>query len=255
MRRRTISLLAATIAASIPLLCAGAAGSSSAGPRPEVELSFEDFDGRSLTNLANGARLAVRHGEAVSGIQGRAVALSGHPDQCVDLGLLGFDQPATISLWIRRSSRPQAHPAGTSRPEYVQEQQRGQGRLLSRPTGSPSQGLAGSLRIGPEKLEVWHGRGWSTLIAASLPADTWLHLAVVYDERKHATGFLNGQRHATVASGFDGRALPQALVSASGDRHFGFPLAGALDEVRIYRRALSDLEVAALARPPEATTR
>jgi hypothetical protein len=184
------------------------------------------------------------------GLKGRGLQLSGHPDQAVDLGVLGFDQPATIVFWIKRASATKVEVRGMERPEYVQEQQRGQGRLLSRPTGSPAQGLAGSLRVGPEKLEVWHGRGWSTLIAAPIPADSWMHLAVVYDENKQASGFLNGQRYATVASAFDGRHLALALVSASGDRHYGYPLAGAIDEVRIYRRALSDAEIITLARPP-----
>jgi hypothetical protein len=213
-------------------------------------LDFEDLRAADTTDRADRSSHAVRHAAAAKGRTGRGLKLSGHPRQVVELGALGFDQPATLALWIWRDPAPVAHPEGAKQPEYTQEHQRGQGRLISRPSVSPSAGLAGALRVGPDKLEVWHGRGWTKLIEAPIPAGEWVHLAMRFDADGRATGFLNGRRQTTVECRFHGREAPLTLASSSGDRGYGYPFAGLIDEVRIYRGALDDAAIKTLAEQP-----
>ena len=245
MNVRTFRWLGGVALAAI----AAAAAASDAEVTLVRHLDFEDLQKSDTPDRVHPGRLAVRHATAGHGRAGRGLALSGHPAQAVDLGVLGFDQPATLALWIWREPRPVAHPDGGPLPEYIQEHKRGQGRLLSRPSVSPSLGLAGSLRVGPNGLEVWHGRGWSKLIDAHIPSGTWVHLTVRFAADGRATGFLDGRRQATIECRFHGRESPLALASSSGDRGYGYPFAGLVDELRIYRGALDDAAIRALAEP------
>jgi hypothetical protein len=218
-----------------------------------VELNFSDlagFSGTKTVNVATGKFLVVRDGSSGPGVSGAGLTLGGKPDQGIELGVLGFNQPATFAIWIKRAATSVSDPSAATRPEYVQEHDRGQGRLLSRLGGNPSHTLAGALRVGPAGLQLWNGPGWVTLISSPIPAETWVHLAVVFDQDLQATGYLNGKRGETVRSGFDGTPSPMGLFASSHEKHYGYPFAGCVDEVRIYRRALTPEQVAALARMP-----
>lgn len=233
------------LSSALLVSCLFAVTAIASAPSLLLNLDFED---RSTVNRVDGRRLVSRHIGFTPGIDGLALELTGHPEQAVEIGVPGFGQPATLALWIKRSPSPQAHKDGIDRPEYLQEHERRQGRLISRTGGEPGQRLAGALRVGPEKLELWHGRGWTPVIAASIPEDRWVHLAVVFSADGTATGYLNGVRDLTVKAAFDGRESSLALASASVQRRYGYPFAGCIDDFRLYQGSLSDEEIMSLAK-------
>jgi hypothetical protein len=227
-----------------------------AGPTPAIHLQVEvSADGLRLRGHAapDAAELAHRHTGALftSPAGGAALTFAGHPEQAVVLGSLPAQAPVTVALWLRRNARSTAHPAGATHPEYSQEHALGQGRLLSPLTGHPRDAarLSGILRLGPEGLQVWHGPDrWSVVVPGPLPAEEWIHLAVVFAADGTATGYRDGRRAGATRSGFHFGTGPAGLAAAALDRGYGFPFAGALADFRLVPAALSPEAIAQLAR-------
>lgn len=86
--------------------------------------------------------------------------------------------------------------------------------------------------------------GWS-----DVPLGRWFHLAVTYDG-SYIRLFINGQEDVLARKPARGaiRTTFRNVLSIGAIDTGGDPLVGALDDVRIYNRALSPTEVAALAR-------
>lgn len=243
--------------ALIPLL-ACAPGAAAPAPTPELvaALRFSPAEppGRFVAaDRIQGKTLEVRHAAGTEPTRtGTAIVFSGHPEQGVNLGPLDLQSPATITFWVKRAATPVAHPAGRERPEYVQEHAAGRGRLLSPATGQPrspgSEKLSGFLSIAPDGVRIWHGtERWKIVIPGPLPAERWLHLAIVFDRNGEAVGYLDGRRHGGTRATFEPGPQPIALFAAALDRGYGYPFAGAIDEVRLYRGILNDDAIAALA--------
>ena len=97
----------------------------------------------------------------------------------------------------------------------------------------------------------FHHGGWKTVKAATTPTPgTWCHLAVSI-ERGRARIFVNGAKEGEAALGTSLPGTP-APLSIGGQRNHGTPMQfffGAIDEVRLYSKPLSDQEVKALTFP------
>jgi hypothetical protein len=205
------------------------------------------------TNRIRGTTCEVRRAVGTEPTRaGTAIVFGGHPEQGVTLGSLDLQPPATILFWVKRAAAPVAHPAGKERPEYAQEHAAGRGRLLSPATGQPrgpgSENLSGFLSIAPDGVRIWYGKErWKIIIPGPLPADRWLHLAIAFDQNGEATGYLDGRRHGGTRATFEPGPLPVALFAAALDKGYGYPFAGAVDEVRLYQGTLDDAAIAALA--------
>lgn len=80
--------------------------------------------------------------------------------------------------------------------------------------------------------------GWDRRVA--FRKDEWNHLVITYDG-KHVREFINGQLSADIrgTGRTPGAGLPMTVGAWMGSFHFR----GALDELRIYRRALDDDEI------------
>ena len=141
------------------------------------------------------------------------------------LGDLGVQAPATVALWLRRST-PQADM-----------------RILSQLGGPTSQ--AGCLRVTENTLQIWNGKAWLTAVNGVNDKGEWQHVALAVGEDGTVTGYLNGRRSATVRSGFAFNGVAAGL-SAPFAGQYGEHFVGAMDDLRIYGRALSESEVAAL---------
>lgn len=181
---------------------------------------------------------------------GHAVEFAGHPAQGVLLGVLELRPPVTLALWFRRAKAPPSHPDAAMRPEYLQEHRDGWGRILSPLTGTPRDAAqqSGVLRMSPDGVSVWHGPAkWSTVVSLPLPVEEWMHLAVTFGADLTATGYLNGQPRGTTRSDFNLGSGPVAIAAAALDRGFGYPFAGAIGDVRIYRGVLGQREIDELA--------
>jgi hypothetical protein len=97
---------------------------------------------------------------------------------------------------------------------------------------------------------VWDGSG-CTLAVAGVNDNQWHHVAFVVDAgggRLYVDGALRASRGWTGTPGPATTTQPVTFASYPGTA--GPPLAGALDEVRIYARPLATSEIAALAGGP-----
>jgi mono/diheme cytochrome c family protein len=111
-------------------------------------------------------------------------------------------------------------------------------------------------RIGAHLIHQWPTRAIKVVTKEQLPANEWVHVAVVYAGSGRASGvqvFVNGQPWATnvladtLANESGARSITTSVPLKIGQRHKGAPISGAsLQDVRIYARALGDNEVAAL---------
>jgi hypothetical protein len=93
-------------------------------------------------------------------------------------------------------------------------------------------------------------RGLPLSSPAAIPLDSWTHLAATYDGsevRLYVNGAMVESTEAD--SPIDGKATALCLgCGQNGDNVVSEPATGRLDDLRFYNRALSDAEVAAIAR-------
>ena len=105
--------------------------------------------------------------------------------------------------------------------------------------------------INGSRFSTWLGsynQSWTSGINAKIDGDylnQWIHVAYVYDNSEFRV-FINGQRVTTKT------VNPNFSTANRQDWYLGkfsdswYPMNGALDEVRIYNRGLSDDEIACL---------
>jgi len=120
--------------------------------------------------------------------------------------------------------------------------------------GSLAAGYAFQVAIGPGsagqvvRVNGWgDSYDWRTSVKASTVCDgKWHHIAVTYDTTV-TTVFVDGAEKAR-ASTYRYRTNPKAAIVLIGNEidYSGWPVKGSIDDVRIYTRALSSLQVAAL---------
>ena len=113
--------------------------------------------------------------------------------------------------------------------------------LMKEGTGALSYGLYATGDTGRPSIHANTGNEVDARGTAALPANTWSHLAATYDGANLRL-YVNGTQVAS-------RALTGPLSATSGplrlggNAMWGEAFAGAIDEVRVYRRALSAGEI------------
>ena len=143
----------------------------------------------------------------------------------IALGDLGLHGSATLSLWLQRSS-PQTDM-----------------RILSQLGGPTTQ--SGCVRVMGSTLQIWDGAAWLSAVNGLNDTGAWQHVALVFKDDGSVSGYLNGRKSATVRSGFDFNGVAAGLSSRFAGK-YGEHFVGAMDDLRIYGRALSESEVGAL---------
>ena len=203
---------------------------------------FERFEGTKLPNLAPGAtKHGARQDEVplVEGHPGKAVQFDGENNvNFPDLGRFTRHTPFTLAFWMRDAGT-RAEPAvvfqacdGTDTGPHGYDLLIEQGRLTAR------------------LFRHWPGNALAVRTRAAVPNDSWTHVAVTYDGSSRAAGlriYLDGQPA-------DLEILRDRLYKGIGEhtlvfgqrfRDRGFK-GGRIDELCIFARALTALEVAQL---------
>lgn len=191
----------------------------------------------------------------VEGRSGKAVALDGQDDFVRIARTAALESTAvTVALWIKRNGAQSSWATlvkktwkNNSAPTY------GSWGLQLNPRGEGSDKVAFVTGAAP-------GTHFITSQAEAVPDGTWVHVAGVYDPAGQTPKkrlFVNG---ALVASADEDRPMLYD-ATPTGDLYFGQSGAGAeyfkgaLDDIRVYPRALSDAQVKALCpgvEPPKA---
>jgi hypothetical protein len=93
--------------------------------------------------------------------------------------------------------------------------------------------------------QAWPGYVTEAVFPKPAPTNEWLHIAATYD-RNAVKIFLNGVLQATKVIGPVTVAHSISSFRIAMDDNGNCPFAGSVDDVRIYRRALSEAEIARL---------
>lgn len=208
------------------------ATTSVAAEGPIAHWTFDRLDGQAVSNSAAAAGPGTVHGATpVAGVEGPALAFDGRDDY-VALGEVGRFDAVTIAFWMQARDIAKADDW--------------QGLVTS------DTWEEGVFHIGVRdgKIDVHLHLGQARrgrLLSRTLRNGTWYHVAVVADcPDRTIRLFLNGQEEDTADIG---PALSQIkLLALVAGREFdgkGFSryFHGAIDDVRIYDRALQDLEI------------
>ena len=204
-----------------------------------VFYDFTDYDpatGHVPDKSGNGFDLSAvgQHATVTDGIAGKGVMLDGGYFQAKGNPLAGADI-FTISLWFKT-----AEPMNNY-------------KLASAAVWSGGNNASG-WNVGTHYSEFWADNrdgslrgepGWERHV--EFVKGEWNHLVVTYDGA-HVREYINGQQSAEIQG--TGRLVGNGVPMHLGS-WMGFQFNGALDEVRIYRRALKAKEIQALNKAPE----
>jgi hypothetical protein len=201
--------------------------------------NFDDGAGTTVANQMTEGNVGKVIGTAKRGVAGlgSSTALDLNSENSyVDCGKLGLTAgaaggEATVSIWL--------HPDRLSADT----------RIVGHIGGAASQ--AGVLRaLGNGAIEVWNGAAWHQIARqGSLNVGYWQHLALVW-KGDSVTAYVNGIAQQTAKSRFDfgakngnfGIGAPLVL----NNKKYGASFDGKIDEVAIFKTALSQKDIAKL---------
>jgi hypothetical protein len=136
-------------------------------------------------------------------------------------GAPAIDQAQSIALWVSYGSVPT-----TTRP-FIGLGASGTGRIKV--------GFNGG------QFGVWKGDG-TVMVMAAPPASGWHHIAYTFDGTTRRLYVDGAEKNSGTTAG-DSGAVAEGHMGSFGTQHF----AGTLDEIRLYKRALTASEVSQLA--------
>ena len=203
-------------------------------PPPAVHLSFADRSG-----MPGGAEL-------VAGVEGNGVRFDGDsPMNIKDAGQFARSEAFSMAMWIRRpagmhSSANQMTIFHNSKPVWEAGHRGVQLELLN--TG----------HIQFTLCHFWPGNAIRVTTKSKIPEHKWNHLAVVWDGSGKASGvqiWIGGSRQplTIVRDNLECEIKNDTVAPQLGGRRSKSGLAdGALDEFRIWRRALTAAELVRL---------
>lgn len=211
-----------------------------APPQPAALIAHFQLDGdaRDAMGRVDGTLVGTRPGEDRAGDPAGALAFSGRDH--VSLGVRTEPEQISIAAWIRPARAQKAQPIFSKwsepqarREQYLEVGLDRSGRVvLALPNGSRLKGSVASRQ--------------------PIPSNRWVHVAATFDGERAALyldGAPAGQAELDAYPSAPGPVLLGARPDASGRRARSAPLfEGRMDDLRIFRGALSADEVAVLAR-------
>jgi hypothetical protein len=211
-----------------------------ADPDLVLHYTFDEHDGIAVADESGLGNEGTVHGAAFTsnGVIGGAYVLDG-VDDYIDCGAsasLQITSNLTYSAWIKLAS-------GAGLPAYVVGRRAG-------PTSQQIASFLSSYPAGDAYFEVNDGSGVPSVRirsgAITVDDGAWYHLVGVYHAGDSTRLYVNGQiassHTGTVFHALNGRHIPMQIGAWLGHQH----LEGCIDDVRVYRRALSSNDVSQL---------
>jgi hypothetical protein len=211
-------------------------------PGELARFPFDALDQNSLANTIQADQPAKLVGEnrLVPGKQGMAIEFTGDDPVGTSLGNFGRHEPFSISLWLKTPDvKERAVVLHRSR-AWTDAASRGYELLIEEG------------RLKWSLIHFWPGNAISIAATESLPLDQWVHVVVTYDGSSRASGlqlFMDGKLAATRTVK---DKLTKEITGGGGDhialgerfRDRGFR-GGCIDDLRVFGRTLTGLEVEA----------
>jgi Protein of unknown function (DUF1553)/Protein of unknown function (DUF1549)/Concanavalin A-like lectin/glucanases superfamily/Planctomycete cytochrome C len=220
-------------------------------PPPDVRYPFDVLENGASPNAVSEGKPATtdrRRPEQLGeialgdGVDGKAMQFDGDGGVLLD-GVGGFGRHDEISLamWLRPGER-NARAALVHASGFYTQDADASGIELSLDDG----------RVRWSAIRMWPGSAASVRAKAPLPVGKWTHLVVSYDGSSRAAGLsirIDGEIADVeiVRDALDGPLATHALEVGSRSRDSGFR-SGAIDELRVWRRALTAAQSHELAR-------
>jgi hypothetical protein len=203
---------------------------------------FND-DGDVLAYEVNGERREVARPESVEWREGRSGGKAAYLNggavwEADDVGDFDSDQPFSAAVWVKLPANDAAEAILARMDD--QHDYRGWDLWIE------------GRRVGSHIVNKWPENAIKAVTRDQLPADQWVHVAVVYDGSRKAAGlkvYVNGVAQATNVTADALTETTRTDVPLKiGQRHTTGQLSGAMiEDVRIYSRALSEAETGSLA--------
>jgi hypothetical protein len=219
-------------------------------PPPDAHWPFDLLADGGTPNTVPGGKAATtdrRRPEQIGdvaiggGVRGNALQFDGDGGVRLDgFGGFGRHDAITLAMWLRPGER-------NARAAIVH----GSGFYTQEADASGLELLLEDGRLRWSAICMWPGSAASVRTKAALPAGAWTHLVVSYDGSSRADGLriLVDGRLAEVEilrDALDGPLATHALEVGSRSRDSGFR-SGAIDELRVWRSALSVAQAQRLA--------
>jgi hypothetical protein len=207
------------------------------------DFPLEVIEGGTVANRADPKKpgKTAENPEVVEGRVGRALLLSGENNVTLPLGNFDRFEPFSLALWIKTSDVKDRAVIIHRSMSWTDAGSRGYQLLIE--NGKLSAGL----------IHFWPGNAIGIQARKPLPINEWVHVAITYDGSSRAAG---------LALYVDGRRAPCSVtrdhltknITGGGNDHLtvgqrfrdrGFKH-GVVDEIRVFDRELTPLEVAQL---------
>jgi len=211
-------------------------------PGELARYTFDALTGNKFTNALGGTNFATLVGEnkLVPGRSGQAVQFTGDDPVNLPLGNFQRHEPFSVSLWLRTPDVKDRAVVFHRSQAWTDAASRGYELLIE------------DGRLKWSLIHFWPGNAISIRATAPVPTNTWTHVVVTSDGSSRADGlrlFVNGRPASTdvikdnltkniTGGGHDNISLAERM------RDRGFK-GGAVDDFRVFRRALTSLEAAA----------
>ncbi|MEY4831123.1 MAG: hypothetical protein RLZZ562_2919, partial [Planctomycetota bacterium] len=225
-------------------------------PSPDAHYPFDVLDGGASPNLAEGGNPALtdrKRPEQLSsaalteGLKGQALHCDGDGGVLLDgMSSFGRHDEIALSMWIRAGERNARSAIVHASGFYTQDADASGIELLLDD---------GHLRW--SAIRLWPGSAASVRAKAPLRIGEWTHLVATYDGSSRASGlrlYVDGAPAEVdiVRDWLDGPLAGHALEVGSRSRDSGFR-SGAIDELRVWRRALTSMQARMVALADGAT--
>ncbi len=170
---------------------------------------------------------------------GAALELQGGACTLPDVGDFEADQPFTVAAWIKLPANDSSG-AFCARMDDTQDY-RGWDFWVQR------------RQVGMHLIHRWPGNAIKVVTKRQVPANRWVHVLIRYDGSRKASGikvYVDGQlEQVNVEADRLTESIRTTVPFKLGQRHSGQGLnAAGIQDLRIYRRALSESEAGALAK-------
>jgi hypothetical protein len=211
-------------------------------PGELARYTFDTLTGNKFTNVLGGTNSATLVGEnkLVPGRAGQAVQFTGDDPVNLPLGNFQRHEPFSVSLWLRTPDVKDRAVVFHRSQAWTDAASRGYELLIE------------DGRLKWSLIHFWPGNAISIRATAPVPTNAWTHVVVASDGSSRAGGlrlYVNGQPASTevikdnltkniTGGGHDNISLAERM------RDRGFK-GGAIDDFRVFGRALTPLEATA----------
>jgi hypothetical protein len=217
-----------------------ASSPSSAAASPAGYWSFNtaDIAGQvALDRSGNNLSATIDAAAATAGQVGQALAFNGNASSVLVTGtpLTQLTANLTLAAWINTKN--------TSRTEVLLSKYDAAGTeagylLKVTPSGTVALRLGGN---------TWQSGTREAADATPVNDGRWHHVAVVISLGQDVKFYVDGVLRSTQASAAQsGTSDAQFEIGAAASNYYGAPFTGSIDEVKFYRQALTDAQVAAV---------